>query len=412
MKSFVLQKFSNNEVRVGWQDLPSPKKKKTDSEQVKRSQYFAEQVALTETEVLKVGNRGYLIDRVNGCSVLTLGEAERHELARARALDITAEVQRNKRNQNDTYRPGWGKRPRATQFGAYARHTILEAGATSERRNGHISRGVEVTLTIPGHSDSAFAAVSEWSGYLINRILQPVRRHKTNIDWFYCWELQKRGALHVHLALAGDCTEQLLRVGRKVRKTWWRALEEVARKSGVDLFVRRTGYGTYTYKEFLKGNRVAEIRKSLAAYFAKYTSKNATASKAKEVVRAYYPSRWWGISRQLFQAVKKERLNVRFTGLSEMQCIELLDIVQNQLRGYNPVLRHHYNFELSYGKEGNAKALGIGGRWLYWFARESFDNLQVWLPTLLRYLMQYCSNGVMKVEGDIEWMLRPSAWNP
>ena len=408
MKSFILQKSANNEVRIGWQDLPRRKKKQSDSLEDERQHYYASQVALTETEVICVGERGYLIDRVNGCSTLTLNEAEEHEKRRARALDIINDFQRSRKVSKNDYKPGWGDRPKITTFGRYARHTILEAGTVSSRGSGQDGRGVEVTLTLPGHSHRCFDTISKWSGYACNRLLQVIRRHEPDTLWFYVWENQKRGALHLHMALSGVPQERLLRLGRKIRKTWYRVLEEIGRRENTDMFIRRGGFGRNTYKQFLKGNRVAEIEKSLAAYFAKYVSKGKTKNPSNASEHAYYPSRWWGISRKLLVKVKKERLNVRFTAVSEDECVNLLHIAQNYLERYLPVLRHSYNFELSYGKEGDAKAVGIGSRFIYWFSGESFGELQVWLPAFLRYLSKYFSNAV--IEGDTGWALHTPAW--
>lgn len=408
MKSFVLQKSANNELRLGWQDLPRRTKKQSDSEQTKRLQSYAEQVALAETEVICVGERCYLIDRVSGCSIMTQDEAVQHELRRDRALDIISDFQHVKKVGKNDYKPGWGIDPKITRFGKYARHTILEAGAVSSRRTGCDGRGVEVTLTLPSSSRGAFRALSRWSGYAVNRILQVIRRRRQDIDWFYVWELQKRGALHLHMALSGLPNRELLQVGREVRKTWFRVLEEIGRREGADMFLRGSGYGRNTYKQFLKGNRVAEIQKSLAAYFAKYVSK-AGSGKATEALKgAYPPSRWWGISRKLLRKVKEERLNVRFTCVSEEELVNLLSIAEGFVRRHNPVRGVEYSFELSHGEGCAAKAVGFGQRFVYWFDDTAFSSLQVWLPQLLRFLSKYCSNAV--IEGDTDWALHTPAW--
>lgn len=410
MKSIVIQKSANREVRVGWQDLPHPKKQHGDTESAKAAARYAESAAIAETEVVRVGDRAYLIDNVNGCSILASNEADCHEALQRRALDIIGDFQRKRKVGKNDYKSGWGYDPKVTQFGSYARHTILEAGAIASRGSRHAERGIEVTLTIPGGTDSAFRAVSQWSGWAINRLLQVIRREGIGAEYFYVWEVQKRGALHIHMALSGAGNAELLRLGRKVRKCWYRVLEEIGRKSSTDPFARGKGYGRNTYREFLKGNRVAEIKSSLAAYFAKYVSKGKTKSAGQGGSKIYPPSRWWGISRSLLSKVKKERLNVRFTCLSENQCVELLSIVQSFIRRHSPIRCTGYSFEVSYGNEGRSRAVGIGARWLYWFADESFSSIEVWLPQLLRYLRQYCSNAV--IQGDIGWMCdqKESPW--
>lgn len=408
MKSFVLQKSANNEIRVGWQDLPCRKKNYGDKSHDKKNQVYAEHVALGETEVLRVGSRGYLIDRVHGCSILTQDEADRHEERQRRSLDIIPDFQRRGYGPIDTRKPGWGLEPKPTKFGSYARHTILEAGAVASRRTRGDGRGVEVTLTIPSSSHSAFGAVSRWSGYIVNRLLQVIRRDCPTIEWFYVWELQKRGALHIHMALSGEPQSALLRVGRKVRKLWFRLLEEVGGKSGANMFLRRGGRGNNTYRQFLKGNRVAPIKKSLAAYFAKYVSKGAGGSSKEKVEHRYYPARWWGISRKLLQRVKDERLVVRFSGVSEQEIVGLLSSALGWVRRYNPVRNCGYGFDVSYGEGSHRKQVGYGERFISWFSDSDFDLLQVWLPQLLRYLFAQCSNAV--IEGQTDWALHTPAW--
>lgn len=408
MKSFVLQKFANNEVRIGWQDLPRRIKKQSDSNKIKQSTKYSECVALTETEVIRVGSRGYLIDRVNGCSVMTQDEADRHEARQAQALDIIRDFQRSKYGPHDTRKPGWGIQPKATKFGAYARHTILEAGSIASRGTGEVGRGVEVTLTIPGHSRGAFSAVSLWSGYAVNRLLQVIRRSGKPVEWFYVWELQKRGALHIHMALSGVSQPELLRIGRKIRKCWFRVLEEIGRKSDTNMFLRRRGNGNNGYKQFLKGNRVAPIEKSLAAYFAKYVSKGAVKKGKTEVVQGYHPSRWWGISRSLLKKVKKERVNVRITCVSEDELVGLLASAIGFVGRYTHVRAASYSFDVSYGEGANRKQIGFGQRYIYWVSPEEYGKVTVWLPQLLRYLMAQCSNAV--AEGDVDWALHTPAW--
>ena len=408
MKSFVVQKSANNEVRLGWQDLPRRTKKNTDSEQVKRDTKYSETIALSETELIRVGGRGYLIDRVNGCSVMTSNESDNYEARQEKALDIISDFQQARKVGKNDHKSGWGYDPKATKFGNYARHTILEAGAVASRGSGDLGRGVEVTLTIPSTSSSAFRAVSQWSGYAVNRLLQVIRRDAPHIDWFYVWELQKRGALHIHMALSGDVQAKLLRIGRKIRDTWFRVLEEIGRKSGADMFLKGRGYGRNTYKEFLKGNRAAEVRKSLAAYFAKYVSKAAGKEANKRIVHSYPPARWWGISRKLLKRVKEQRLNVRFTCVSESELVELLSIAEGFVRRHNPLRSVTYSFEVSHGEGGTAKAVGFGQRFVYWFDDSAFSSVEVWLPQCLRFLSKYCSNAV--IEGDIDWALHTPAW--
>jgi hypothetical protein len=100
------------------------------------------------------------------------------------------------------------------------------------------------------------------------------------VGWLWKQELQKRGAVHFHLALYG-----LLETERLLVQTWFaenwndliceKSTEEERRKHFV---------------QHMRQDNFQEIR-DFAGYFAKYLGKDAEAQISAEPI----PGRWWGI---------------------------------------------------------------------------------------------------------------------
>jgi hypothetical protein len=124
--------------------------------------------------------------------------------------------------------------------------------------------------------------------------------------WFFVWEYQKRGALHLHIALSNPDKEKSRNCGEKIIEKWIKVLRDIEEKSGVDMFVRRD-YKTYTKEENYQ-NLNQEMRKSAGGYFSKYAAKaekteeNSYISKYSKM---YPPSRFWGSSKSLKELCKQ-----------------------------------------------------------------------------------------------------------
>ncbi len=190
-------------------------------------------------------------------------------------------------------RPGYGCLPRRTKFGNRARRTLLRVGGAMDHLEGGHKKCIFFTGTLPGSSDESMRAIAEWSAYLTHRWKAWIaKKIKAKYD-YYCWELQKRGALHFHycIYIEDDVLRTFLR--NKMKGEWVKLLQEVCRKSGIDLFARASG-GTWASRPEKCQAYAQECRKSVAAYLSKYLSKQ----KCKEGGK-YAPSRWWGVSRPL-----------------------------------------------------------------------------------------------------------------
>lgn len=407
MPDVIVQCSANNEFRIGWQSLPPRRRGGGDLSCQREASKEAAIAALPLNEVITEGGTNVLIDytQLRHYSTLSHTEAEQYRESQQRALDITADFQRAHKRTKKEYRHGWGYPTRTTEFGRYARHTILEAGSIASRGIGGDGKGVEVTLTLPGSGSDIYRTLSEWSGYAVNRLLQYIRRHARGCDWFYVWEWQQRGALHLHMALSGMPQVQLLSLGYKIRRAWYKVLGDISTRSGVDLWFNRYRNRRNTTEDANKANRVAEIRKNLAAYFSKYVSKQALTKPGKVGTAFYPPSRWWGISRALLRKVKEERLNVRFENLSEDESAELLSLADSYFRSHDITARYEYSFEVSHAAGGVPRRVGSGWRTVYYFSSEVCASLKNGLHDILALMKSLAERPV--VRGYIGAALHP-----
>ncbi|MGL5808569.1 MAG: rolling circle replication-associated protein, partial [Nocardioides sp.] len=206
------------------------------------------------------------------------------------ALDISNEFHLKPK---DKIRGGWGKLSQPTTFGKNARHRLLESGAIIDKECG--LNAWEITCTIPGNTRAAFRTVAEHTGWIMNELTREIRRAKCQL-WFYVWELQKRGALHLHLCVA-DPSMDLSSLASRLESRWWELLQSLCTRTETDVFAK-SSKKTWRFTPAVWRSHIAPIKKSVAAYFSKYAGKTALpTSSPKTSNRVYTPSRWWGCSR-------------------------------------------------------------------------------------------------------------------
>jgi len=204
--------------------------------------------------------------------------------------------------EHESLKSGFGLLPRVTRFTRRASRTLKRVGAAFDVFCPR-EECLFLTGTLPGSTDGAFRSIAEWSGYIVHRLKAWVaKRQEAKMD-FYCWEWQKRGALHLHYVVHlpdRHCREE---VRRGFHAEWVSLLESVSVRSGNDLFARGDGrtWAGATHKV----RATAEVvRKSVARYMGKYLSKASGST-----LSGYCPSRWWGASREACD--KLEALTVR-----------------------------------------------------------------------------------------------------
>lgn len=229
----------------------------------------------------------------------------------------------------------WGKPQSLKRFTINAKQHILEAGAVVDRDCGR-DNSFELTLTVPGSGYDVYRIVSEWSGWIVNRQTQVIRRLEAKgveVYWFFVWEHQKRGALHQHWCIAvPDDPMMADYICRQIRKKWWQLLAELSEKTLIDLFRKKGSFGTWRDTPSVWQSSVSPIEKSVAAYFAKYASKNVQTSKYNQKRRetlaradksklnrtrqnpvfALCPSRYWGANMRIKSRADELSVNISF----------------------------------------------------------------------------------------------------
>lgn len=261
MYRIVAQSFPNNEIRVVWSSLPHPKEPK--SEEILSN----DEIVNTDTTVNPSSEK----KSPPPLSLVPNSQTERSDA-------------------------GFGRLPdKATAFGLNAKRSLIRRGAAME----HTAPPEEclfLTGTLPGSTEDSYRAIAAWSGYIVHRLKSWVGNYATQKLDFYCWEYQKRGALHLHYCVhLPDVTSRDF-ILRGFHNWWVEILHAVGEKSQCDMFRKNSN------KTHLGNTRVvravAEVcRKSPARYLAKYLTKSA--APLRGAARSFSPSRWWGTSRPL-----------------------------------------------------------------------------------------------------------------
>lgn len=191
---------------------------------------------------------------------------------------------------------GYGSLPlKPTRFGLNAKRSLIRAGGALEKV-APASETLFLTGTLPGSTEDSFRTIAQYSSYIVNALKSWISHYAPEKLDFYCWELQKRGALHLHYAVhVPDDASRAYIIG--AFHGWWvQILHRIGDMGNVDMF-RKNSSHTWLSDES-KVRAVAEVcRKSVARYLAKYLSKSAAPTKGS--ARAFTPARWWGVSRPL-----------------------------------------------------------------------------------------------------------------
>lgn len=194
-----------------------------------------------------------------------------------------------------------------------------------------------ITLSFPGSTTEALTvflknaskAVAMLTRYIGNVVVKPL--------YCYVWEFQKRGALHLHYAVhtPAEVNKSALSESH-LREVWFKILKRLALKSGVDLFERHNG-GTWAEDSSVLRLSVEECTKSLVTYMSKESTKQPIFMNGKYES----PNRWYGISDQLRQDIKRARVCECFH-LPESDVIPILIKLRPSISSRWKVLRNRY----------------------------------------------------------------------
>lgn len=274
MYQIIAHQYPNNEIRIDYTRLPCPR------------DYFGPAFGRGEPDGYCAGSRG--VDVVGDFCDLSLAPIT--QPSNPLSLGSKSKTQRS--------RAGYGTLPtRPTVFGLNAKRQLIRAGAALETVAAP-EECLFLTGTLPGSTAAAFEAIAAYSSYIVNSLKAWIAtRVKAKLD-FYCWEYQKRGALHLHYCVYCPSRTDRDFILREFRAWWISALSRVGESANTDLFRQNAGWTWLN--DLSKVRAVAEVcRKSPARYLSKYLSKSATPTRG--AARAFVPARWWGSSRPLKQ---------------------------------------------------------------------------------------------------------------
>lgn len=185
---------------------------------------------------------------------------------------------------------------RRTVFGLKAKRTLLRLGGAFDAVDNTPSNYVFLTGTIPGGTHAAFMAMARESAYVTKALANWLRDTCPSKYWFYVWELQKRGALHIHYCIHAPNPAIRQRIISEWMDKWHSIIQKVGEKTACDMWIRADGNYHREGHSVLQAY-AQEVHKSVAAYLSGYCG-GAKDKHKDDGNSPYYPKRWWGCSRE------------------------------------------------------------------------------------------------------------------
>jgi len=364
LNQFKVSLRVNNQITITRQRLAKKKDRRTECYQVK-SLSQGEINSLVIRYATQHGlrtSRKFYDPKVR--IVASLG-SKLNPMQQALLLDITGKFQHGNQTEEGSEKKlkrGYGLTPTVKNFSHKAGQKIRECGAAIDILcAGRPEKCRVVTLTLPASGDDAYRALSDWSGYATNRLLQIIRKEKDDrYHWFYVWEHQKRGALHMHLCLYHEEGETSRKLGEELVLKWRGILCDIGRRCSVDLLFSK-GFGRVVASSEMQSIN-QEMRKGCGAYFSKYAAKTSHARDYREVedvntrnARSYPPSSFWGRSQNLAKLCQSHSFSYRYEGMtsddSELLQCEALEVLSQ----FDILIQHSFQFKKELNYEGNGR---------------------------------------------------------
>lgn len=229
------------------------------------------------------------------------------EKTRTPLLDYSAQLETAGRARLS----GYGELPlRKTNFSKQGSRALQRSGRAMDDYAQKPQEILFFTGTLPGSGSAQFEAIARWSSWIVHRLKAWVgKRVEAKFD-MYCWELQKRGALHIHYALHVPDEDIRFEIRSEIKNEWIRLLQQVSEFSGVDLFRNENRGFSHRQNLDLVQADCQEVEKSVGSYLGKYLSKAKTGKNSTSV---FNPCRWWGVSRPLREYEESLRRSLRLT---------------------------------------------------------------------------------------------------
>lgn len=212
-------------------------------------------------------------------------------------------------------KPGYGGLPRLQKFSTYARRQLLRAGGALETVASY-KDCLFLTVTLPGSTDESMEALARYSAFAVQRLKNWIGYRISNNLSLYTWELQKRGALHLHYVV--HCPNRVAGeyIRTNLKAEWIRILDAIAAQSGVDVYRKGKGFTWQDSKDVVRVD-AQWCEKSVAAYLSKYVSKPNKYIRTTGRV-SFCPSRWSGVSRPLLAKLRELTKVIQVSSVGDM----------------------------------------------------------------------------------------------
>lgn len=237
---------------------------------------------------------------------------------------------------------------------------VRESGSAMEiLSGGNLNQCWEVCLTLPGNHELAFSALAKNTYFATHRIFSYLKKqYQGTVSWFYVWEYQKRGALHLHLAVHHRCPALLPSICSDIKRAWIRILQDIGERENCCMFTDKTMTKCTVSQKWQMHS--AQIVKGVGAYFAKYAGK--TESKNSWYCQKYPISRFWGSSSQIKEVIKQNSMEYEWDFQGNLEAAERFheELIEKLLIHANVVSMSGYSFHIR-GKHSHKAVRGNDG---------------------------------------------------
>jgi hypothetical protein len=260
-------------------------------------------------------------------------------------LDLILESQRDSGGIPRTSAPNICQLNRPKSFTKISGQRLRECGAAVDIASQGQSRFChEVTLTLPANTEEAFIALAAKSPYIINRLFQPIRRDYGDMcHWFFVWEYQKRGALHLHICICHPDESEGQWICARLVEQWHKILCDLEDECDCSFFLSKRK-DRCTIRAFHQ-HHCAPIQKNVGAYFSKYAGKEE--SKNSIHCQKYPISRFWGSSRSLKRIVRENKILIEMDLQTDENAERMMqEIIENIIEKLNIVSTKSYKFAI------------------------------------------------------------------
>jgi len=201
-----------------------------------------------------------------------------------------------------------------------------------------------LTFTIPGDTDESYLVISQHSERIrksiINKLFQLLPKEHQYCLW--CWELQNRGSLHLHVDLPILPWYFDHFAINQLRPLWTSILDEIDEETGIDLYAIGNSYSHRNNKDIIH----IDITKASNAYLSKPKSKNP-----RTIFGTLHasPMRWGGASRSLSTLVPKSIIKEVITVDTLNAAVQIVTDLKLQIQAdwknhYNPYRHRQIGF--------------------------------------------------------------------